>query len=215
MTRFINRAILLAAVCVCCTALTPAAHANLLTDGGFESYAGPTAVLPLTPPATLPGWTASGSGMAIESNGFPHTGTNDVAFTATSSVSTGTLSQTVTTLVGQAYTLSFWLLDPNFIPGSETLNVTFGGFTTSVAPTTPGASYANVALTILGSDVTSTTTTLSFQGVLDTSTFAPVLYLDDVSLTANAVPEPSSLAVFAAMLCLLAPVGLRRSSRRH
>ena len=209
MTRMMTLATCLGATCALCLTAIPAARANLLTNGGFETEASTPAIPP-------PGWTASGNGMAVDTS-FPQSGSYDVAFTALSSDSSpGILSQSVATTTGQAYTLSFWLLDQNLIPGADAFAVTFGLFSSSVLGSNLTSSiYTNVVLSIPGSDVTSTTTTLSFQGLLDPSGFGSPFNLDTVSLTANstAVPEPPAAALLGAALGLTALFAARRRHR--
>jgi len=206
MIRSMTLTTCLAATCLLCLAAIPAARANLLTNGGFETEN----TTPAIPP---PGWTASGTGMAVDSS-FSHSGIYDVAFTAVSTdPNPGTLSQTVATTSGQSYTLSFWLLDQNFAVGSEAFNVSFGAFSTSYSGgSLTGGSYTNLVVTIPASDVTSTSTTLSFTGVQDPTTGTPIFNLDDVSLTANsaAVPEPPAAALLGTALGLTALFAARR-----
>ena len=191
MTRSMSHAARFVAACVLCLAAVPAARANLVTNGGFESEASTPAIPP-------PGWTASGTGMAVDKF-FPNSGSYDVAFTALSSdPSPGILSQLIATTVGQSYTLSFWLLDQGLVTGNDAFNVGFGAFSTSVSGAVAAGAYTNVTLTIAGSNVTSTSTTLSFQGLLDPTASGGPFNLDDVSLVAvsSAVPEPPAAALF-------------------
>ena len=209
MTRMMTLATCLGATCALCLTAIPAARANLLTNGGFETESATPAIPP-------PGWTASGTGLAVDSS-FAHTGTYDVAFSAVSTdPNPGILSQTVATTIGQSYTLSFWLLDQNPAVGNEAFNVSFGAFSTSYSGgSLTGGSYANLVVTIPTSDVTSTSTTLSFTGIQDPSTPTPLFNLDDVSLTANstAVPEPPAAALLGAALGLTALFAARRRHR--
>ena len=206
MTRLMTLATCLSATCALCLAAIPAARANLLTNGGFETENATPAIPP-------PGWTASGDGLAIDSS-FAHSGTYDVAFTALSTdASPGTLSQTVATTSGQSYTLSFWLLDQNLIVGAEAFNVSFGAFSSSYSGgSLTGGSYANLVVTIPTTDVTSTSTTLSFTGIQDSTGSSPVFNLDDVSLVPNtpAIPEPPTAALLGVALALTALCAARR-----
>ena len=182
------------------------AHANLVANGGFES-------------GGLTNWTLTGSGggVAIDST-FPHSGTNDAAFALASGGTTSTLSQSIATTAGQSYSLSFWLLDEALASGNDTMTVTFGGFTDAVLWSNLGAtSYTNVQLTIPGSAVTSISTTLGFQAIIDsnvnqTGFVGGPFNLDDILLTANiaAVPEPSAdWLLLAGVLALGVVVGRR------
>ncbi len=206
MTRLTNLALCLGATCALCVAAIPAARANLLINGGFETESGTSTLLPT-------GWTLGGSGSAVDST-FAHSGTYDVSFSVGPNAnSPGTLSQTIATPGGQDYTLSFWLLDENLVVGNEVFTVNFGAFSTSYSGgSLTGGSYTNLVVTIPASDVTTLTTTLSFTGVQDPNTTSAVFNLDDVSLTANgaAVPEPSAAAVLGAALGLTALFAARR-----
>src|SRR5271165_6385554 len=76
------------------------AHANLVVNGGFEAT-----------PLTTNGWSITGTGVGVDSTN-PHTGLNDAVFTSFSNdPSPGTLSQTLNTIAGQNYNLTFFLLD--------------------------------------------------------------------------------------------------------
>jgi len=205
MTRSILRAANLAGACAVFLAAIPAARAQLVTNGGFETESGTPAIPP-------PGWTASGTGMAVDSPDSL-SGTYDVGFTALSTdASPGILSQSIATTSGQSYALSFWLLDQNILPASDTFAVTFGGFTDSVLGSSLATSaYTNVVLAIPGSAVTSTSTTLSFQGLLDPANSSP-FNLDNVVLTTTSanIPEPPAVALFGGALGLIALFAARR-----
>jgi len=206
MTRSTLRAAYLAGACAVFLAAIPAARAQLVTNGGFETESGTPAIPP-------PGWTASGTGMAVDTS-FPQSGSYDVAFSALSTDgSPGILSQSITTTSGQSYALSFWLLDQNILPANDTFAVNFGGFTDSVLGSSLTTStYTNVVLAIPGSDVTSTSTTLSFQGLLDPNGGALPFNLDNIVLTATSanIPEPPAAVLFGGGLGLIALFAARR-----
>lgn len=193
----------IAAIVLCISAI-PAAHANLITNGGFETQ-NPT---PSSPP---PGWTAIGTGIAVDTF-FPSTGIYDTAFTALSTdPNPGVLSQTVSTTPGVAYTLSFSLLDQALFPGADAFVVSFGGFTNTVlgANLTP-ATYTFETLKMPGSSVAGSSTILSFKGLVDPIS-GGIFNLDNVSLTATAIPEPSAATLFAVAVGLL---GLLTTQRK-
>ena len=190
---------------------TMPARANLVTDGGFES-------------GGLSNWTLTGSGGGVAIDGVSsHAGTYDAAFALANGGTTDTLTQSITTTAGQSYSLSFWLLDQAVPSGNDTMTVTFGGFSDAVLWTSLGAnSYANVQLTIPGSAITGSSTTLGFQASIDPNpSGAPDLggvggpfNLDDIVLTANSVgtPEPPAALLLLVGAAMLIPA--RRWRRR-
>src|ERR1700683_3308162 len=92
------RSVLAALGAVIVTAWSPLAHADLITNGGFET-------------GDFSGWSA-GSEVFIDTT-FPNSGCCDAAFEASSSDPTanGTLSQSIATTVGESYTLNFYVVD--------------------------------------------------------------------------------------------------------
>ena len=187
------------------------ARANLVTNGGFES-------------GGLSNWTLTGTGggVAID-NTAPHSGSYDAAFALANGGTTSALSQSIATTAGQSYSLSFWLLDQASPSGNDTMNVTFGGFTDAVLWSSLGTtSYANVQLTVPGSDITGSSTSLGFQASIDPNpsgvpgvgTVGGPFNLDDIVLTANtaAAPEPPAAWLLAVGVAALGLAARRRRS---
>ena len=193
------------AVSLCASlAMAGTAHANLVANPGFETEnAGPT-----VPP---PSWSYNGgNGVAIDTI-FPNAGTYDVAFgTSPTDPNIGILSQTIATIAGTAYNLSFFLTDAasSF---NNTFTVSFGGFSRTITGDTTGAAYVQEVFVVPGSAITSTSSILAFQGINDNSDWN----LDDVSITAvsTAIPEPSSAPLFVAGLALVLVLTGRVSRR--
>ena len=163
--------------------------ANIVADPGFEngtpgSYTG----------AMGDGWVVTAgtgaicnnSGAGCGSAGVAHTGTQ-MAFLDWSNTF-DTITQTLTTVIGQTYTISYFVAgtQPNF------LEVTFGGSTlfNGTSPTNGVGSASDYVQYAFNSTATSTSTVLAFSGQ---RTVGGEILLDDVSVTASSVPEPSSL----------------------
>jgi len=66
-----------------------------------------------------------------------------------------------------------------------------------------------VTLKVPGADITSTSSILSFQGLNDNAAWN----LDDVSLEAFAIPEPSSALLLSCAVALLLGMASRRRAR--
>lgn len=181
-------------------ALAGPAAADLVSNGDFGTG------------QFAPAWATTGDGVVID-NAFPYSGTYDAEFT-----SSDVLSQALTTVPGQGYVLSFYLLDQNLVsPASDTFTVWWGGYPSADALATitgdqAAGSYSYFQFTILGADVASTRTTLSFQGFSDMADWN----LDGVSVTpvASDVPEPSTWALLiVAFVALGARFGVRPRRR--
>lgn len=195
-----HRAWLIAAVMA--GAVVEASASNIIVDPGFESgtpgsYTG----------AMGDGWVVTAgtgaicnnSGAGCGSAGVAHTGTQ-MAFLDWSNT-LDTVTQTLTTVIGQTYTISYFVAgaQPNF------LEVTFGGSTlfNGTAPTGGVGSPSDYVQYTFISTATSTSTELAFSGQ---RTVGGEILLDDVSVAST--PEPS--AVSLAGLCLAAMM-LRRA----
>jgi hypothetical protein len=190
-------------------------RADLVTNGDFETgnltgwTAGFWSVLTTAPPSIING---------------PEHGTYFANNTCNGgnciSTPTGFLKQTLATVSGQSYTLSFYYdlgacifaaADGGCIAGGpEELQVLWGGssvFDTGVVTqnshTDPG--WVNVTKTVVAS---SNSTVLEFNGRDEELTFG----LDNVSVTAPsaAVPEPSSWILLSLVLVATGMVALKR-----
>ena len=99
-----------------------------------------------------------------------------------------TITQTLTTVSGQTYAISYFVAGthPNF------LEVTFGGATlfNGTSPAAGVGSPSDYAEYTFNSTATSTSTVLAFSGQ---RTAGGEILLDDVSVTASSVAEPSNL----------------------
>ena len=184
-------------------AVVQASASSIVSDGGFESgtpnsYTGPMGdgwVVTVGTGAICNDITFAGCGNA----GPAHTG-NQMAFLDWSNT-LDTTTQTLTTVIGQDYTISYW------VAGSQAdfLEVAFGGSTLfdGTAPTNGVGSSSDYVQYVFDATATSTSTVLAFSGE---RTVGGEILLDDVSVTAT--PEPSTLLLTG--LCLGA-VALRRA----
>lgn len=143
-----------------------------ITNGSFES-------------PNFGGWTNS----HFVALGAAHTGSGSVGTGAAqlSDQPTGTLSQTINTVAGVTYQISFWASNPFDAPGFEveTLTVTWGGLTALAVSNVPASgSYQNFTHYTVQMVATAPTTELVIS-MTDTWGW---WNLDDVSVTAVITP---------------------------
>lgn len=138
------------------------AAGTVVQNGGFET-------------GTFSSWTQSGNpGFTSVSTGnlYAHSGTFGVSSGPIGSL--GFLSQTLTTVPGQIYRLSFWLNSPG---GSPTeFNAVWNGITNIDLVNPPLAGWSNYVFTVIA---TNSTTVLQFGLRHDPGEFG----LDDISVT--------------------------------
>jgi hypothetical protein len=183
---------------------------SIVGDGGFET------------PAVTPGLTAYttnlGDGFwnvtqgniqvynaAIGEGAVPHSGNQFVYLDYANAPNT--LSQTLTTAVGQSYVVSYWVADND--PNSLAVNFGDQNLFTGFAPTGgvgAAADYVNSTFNVTA-DSTSTNLTFTGQWLGGDGDYGTIL--DDVSVTASSAPEPATVG-FTAMGLLWLLFGLRR-----
>jgi hypothetical protein len=188
---------------------SPALADNIVVNPGFElddASGGP-----VTQPT---GWTVSAVGGITDvgvDNSFPNTGNNSAY------LGYGTLSQSLTTVAGALYSISFYvgindsttLTDPNAtFSASAGGTDLFGGAPLTPGPPNPGSfiqcpnpSSPCSAETTNTFTATSTSTVLSFTGITSLAGLSPtgLWYLDDIVVQLisgpQVVPEPATAAL--------------------
>jgi hypothetical protein len=168
------------------TAFTAPAHANLVTNGGFET-------------GDFSGWSDTGDATF---NGVQCPGADDSVYAGNCSayfgpfISEGGIAQSINVgSAGLTWNLSFAFLSDGAAPSS--FSVLFGG-ETLLSLTNPSA--GDYTLYQFSGTTTSDNMTLAFNFYDEVS----YLFLDDVSVTtASAVPEPATTGLLAAGLASL------------
>lgn len=195
-------------------AATPALSANLIVNGGFEDPPIPAGIFAaLGGGGAIPGWDVLGVEAALVSDSYAETNITFQAHSGQASVDlsgvgntgpTSGLAQDVATVIGQIYTLQFWVGNADgsgngnyLLPSTVNLSIDGGGllsFTNSA--TTPGLNnWRRFATTFTATEATTTIAFLNGTDLGDAQAG-----LDSVSLVEGivAVPEPSSWALMIA-----------------
>lgn len=200
-----NKIIATAAAALALCASAAHADTNLVSNGSFEANqlgSGSWTVF-----ANPVGWTTSGGSLELRNN-VAGSAQDGNMYAELDGYGNMAISQTLSTVVGQTYTLSFWFSDR-----------------TGVAVDSNGISWSVGALSGLvngpyngtGNNVwqqftttftaTSTSTVLSFAGAGTSDSLGSSL--DNISVTA--VPEPATFGLMAAGLGLMGVVRRRRA----
>lgn len=185
-------------------ALPAHASANLVVNGSFEDGGVSD---------TFTGWTADiPDGLSFPDYGPTGTAAHDSsdglwsAYFGSASSSPATLSQSLATTTGTTYVLSFDVANDNAGgTASNQLLVTVGGRQLYAATDLADQGYVHETFEFTASTAP---TSISFAAYNDTG----YLQLDNVSVTAAPVPEPSSVALMFGGL--LAMGGLAIARRR-
>jgi hypothetical protein len=184
------------------------AHANLIVDGSFEDAKVASGTYKTL--YSLSGWVVGSNGIELRDNlaGTAESGAN---FAELDTTANSWISQTVSTVVGQAYELTFYAAARSGVAASSS------GILATISSGKTSASQA-VVLDGMSSIVTWTKYTLDFIAAASTTTvrFAATgtsdSYggsLDNVALVP--VPEPSDWSMLLAGLGLLGWVSRRKA----
>ncbi len=208
LTRFTLVRPALLGLAVLGLALATGAHAgNIVVDPGFEQ-ADPGAVAPpggtsdyFNSGTSIDGgfWNVTQGSVSVDTDSFyDFAGQKSVGLDG--ATGPNSLTQTLSTVTGQLYAISFWAN----ADGSNTFSVTFGGNPVTGAPTSiaengfPSSTYLGNSskFTFYSGTVlaTSDSTNLTFTASLPAGT--TTVEIDNVSVVAaTAVPEPSGLVL--------------------
>ncbi len=153
------------------------ANPNLVANPGFET-------------GDFTGWSVNADAAYVlsDTNGV-NTGTYAAFFGDVGQL--GSISQTIATAAGQSYTFSFYFASDGSTPNE--FQAYFGSTQVFDTVDAPAADYTLESFTVAATDVN---TTITLAGRND-QTFQA---LDDVSVMADDVPEPATLAVLGSAL---------------
>jgi hypothetical protein len=198
----------LAAFLAAGVAASSAQATNLVVDGGFESPAISTWYVNET--SNFSGWTLVTNNVDIVHQGYngaspAHEGAQYLDLVGYGS--TGEISQSLATVAGQKYSLTFWYSNNPWSTSSASAVATVGSLTASV--THSGASAADLGWSkYTGSFVATGPTVLDFNNTYGYGNGG--VLLDGISV--SSVPETSTWIMMLAGFGALGFAGLRRKA---
>jgi hypothetical protein len=191
MKRYISLAI---GVGIILIALSARSKADYIVNGGFET-------------GDFTGWNLIGDPtQTLVDTGFPHSGLFNAELGQTGSLAS--LSQSINTIVGTSYTLSFWFAGAGDTP-SEFKALVGNNLLLDLVNPAFGNGYQQYSYNFVA---TSNSTLIQFQARDDVT----YMQLDDVSVvTPSSIPEPTSMILFGIGMATLASYRLSRGRNQQ
>ncbi|MRW89992.1 PEP-CTERM sorting domain-containing protein [Duganella sp. FT80W] len=151
---------------------------------------------------SLTGWSAGTYGVELRNN-VAGTAADGVNFVELDTTANSSITQSVNTVLGKTYTLTFEYENRSGVSiSSQGLQVLWGG--TVVGSVNNAANWTTVTYTLIGNG---STEALTFKAIGTSDSYGTSL--DKVSLT-TAVPEPETYAMLLAGLGLMGFIARRR-----